>query len=187
MSVSARTEMSLMEKKNEITILLDSAFESCEKGRYLSAYKEYSKALKCVTDTDMDNDPKVIGLRTDIENQMNQVGNLDIFDASLKFEEIDPLAFDPFCECSNGRAHYHWCDFCTRGKTVLDLYRWEQAKLEREVSLANLVKLKRKKAQVLLERANKLRKQMELLDEKLISTLREARYAKQELDESRGW
>jgi hypothetical protein len=187
MSVSARTDMSLMEKKNKITILLISAFESCEKGRYLSAYKEYSKALKCVTDTDMDNDPKVIGLRTDIENQMNRVGNLDIFDARLRFIEIDPHAFDPFCMCSNGRAHDHWCDFCIRGKTVLDLYRWEQAKLEREVSLANLVKLKREQAQVLLERANKLREQVQLLDEELISTLREARHAKQDLVESRGW
>ena len=187
MSDSARTDMSLMEKKNEAMILRDSAVENFENGRYLSAYKEYSKALGCFTDDDVYQDPVVKKLRTDIKNQMDEIGKLHIFDVRLNFKEIDPHAIDPFCMCSNGRAHDHWCDFCTRGKTVLDLYRWEQAKLEREVSLANLVKLKRRQAQVLLERANSLREQMELLDEELISTLREARHAKQELDESRGW
>jgi hypothetical protein len=202
MSASARTDMSLMETLNiddmslmetlnKTKIFWDSAVENFEKGRYLSAYKEYSKALKCLTEDDVDREPIVNVLRTDIKNnikkKMDDIGKLHIFDVRLNFIEIDPHAFDPFCMCSNGRAHDHWCDFCTRGKTVLDLYRWEQTKLEREVSLANLVKLKRERALALLERSNKLRKQMELLDEELRSTMSDVWHAKQELEESRGW
>ena len=186
MSASARTHMSFLEKMNDAEILRDG-FDHCEKKNYLSAYKAYSKALGCFTDDNVEREPAVQELLTEVKHQMEQIGKLGILEVRLSFNEIYPRAFDPFCACTYGKAHDHWCDFCTRGKTVLDLFNWEKAKLEREVSLANLVKLKRKKAGELLEKSKQKRKELELLDEEVTCTLREARYAREELEESRGW
>jgi len=187
MSASARTDVSLMEKMNDAMIFFDHAVDNCQDRNYYSAYKEYSKALECFTGDDVDQDPSVNELQTDIKNQMEQIGKLRIFDVRLNFKKNVPQAFDPFCLCSNGRAHDHWCDLCTSGKTVLDLYKWEKAKLEREVSLADLVKVKRRKLAGLLDRVTEMQKQMEVLDEEVKCTMREARYAREELEESRGW
>ena len=172
---------------NDAKIHWDSAVENCEKKNYFSAYKAYSKALGCFTDDDVEQEPAVQGLLTEVKHQMEQIGKLGILEVRLRFNEINPRAFDPFCACTYGKGHEHWCDFCTPGKTILDLFNWEKAKLEREVSLANLVKRKRKNALELLEKTEQMRKELELLDEEVKCTLREARYAHEELEESRGW
>ena len=221
MSASARTHMSFLEKMNDAKIHRDSAVEHCEKKNYFSAYRAYSKALGCFTDDDVEQEPAVQELLTEVKHQMEQIGKLGILEVRLSFNEINPRAFDPFCACTYGKAHEHWCDYCAPDKTILDLFNWEKAKLEREVSLANLVKRKRKKAGELLEKSKQMRKELELLDEEmslanlvkierknalellekaeqmrkeleLLSeevkcTLREARYAQEELEESRGW
>ncbi len=103
-------------------------------------------------------------------------------------KELELLDEEVKCTLREARfAREELEDFCTRGKTVLDLYKWEKAKLEREVSLAVFVKLKRKNALELLEKSKQMRKELELLDEEVTCTLREARYAREELEESRGW
>ena len=114
MSASARTAMSLMEKMNDARIFRDSAVENCRNRSYYSAYKEYSQALECFTDDDVEQDPAVKELRTDIKNQIEQIGELRIFDVYLNFKKNVPQAFDPFCSCSHGREHEHWCTCCTR-------------------------------------------------------------------------
>lgn len=209
MSASARTDVSLMEKMNDAMIFRDSAFENCEKRNYFLAYKEYAKALDCLTGEDADQDPSVKELRTDIKNQMEPIGKLRILDVPLNFMKNVSQAYCPFCSCTYGRAHEHFCAFCTVGKTVLDLFLWEQAKLQREVDLADLVKVKSRELQVLLDKGTELREQMHLLDEEVTCTItersielqeqiqllheevrctiRERREAQDELEESRGW
>lgn len=187
MSASARTHMSLLEKMNDANILRDSAVENYEKKNYFSAYRDYSQALGCFTDDDVEQEPTVQELLTEVKHQMEQIGKLGILEVRLSFNEIYPRAFDPFCACTYGTGHEHWCDFCTPGMTILDLFNWEKAKFEREVSLDNLVKRKRKKAGELLEKAEQMRTELELLDEEVKYTLREARYDREELEESRGW
>ena len=174
-------------------IMLNAAKERHAEKKHLQAYEYCSEALGNFDDDDVKNYPEVSDMVDKIRLEMDAIGQLRIFDIPFGFEEVAPCQSDPFCRCHGGPGSDHFCGICYSEHpiTVKRVYVWkvqqEKEKLERERKLAVLVNLKSAEAPILQAKVEKMRKELELLEEALKCSSEEAMDAQEQLEASRGW
>ena len=191
MSASAHLPPYYLDKIGLANNLMHFAKQRLDNKRYLDAYEFYSQALGYFDSEDVERYPAVSNVVNQIQPHLLRIGNMSIKEARLVLSELRSCDSDPFCTCRHGSAQDHFCDFCSERVTVVQVYNWnverEKEKLERERKLAVLVKLKSAEAPVLQAKVEKMRKELELLEEALKCTREEAMDAQEQLELSRGW